>query len=79
MHAPIHPNRLAIIDFLKSNCDDYKIEKVETFNHYPKDPFNPKDSRIYANAARELCFVSGFLMFLVVSCWRAALKKKKNL
>lgn len=47
MHAPIHPNRKAIVDFLNIKRDKFTVEKVEAYNHYPKDPFNPKDNRIY--------------------------------
>ena len=47
MHAPLHPCRAAIIDFLKDNQDKYIINKIEAFNYYPKDPTNPSDWRIF--------------------------------
>ena len=47
MHAPLHPSRVAILDFLKKNSDKYTIESIEAYNHYPKDPTNPNDDRVY--------------------------------
>lgn len=47
MHAPLHPSRVALIDFLKNNQDKYTVETVDAYNHYPKDPTNEMDSRIF--------------------------------
>lgn len=47
MHSPMHPARIAIMDFLEENKDKYTITKVQAFNHYPKDPTNPGDNRVY--------------------------------
>lgn len=47
MHNPLHPSRKAIIKFLNENKDKYQVYAVEAYNHYPKDPTNPRDGRIY--------------------------------
>lgn len=47
MHSPLHPARKEIHKFLTENKDKYQVYAVEAYNHYPKDPYNPKDGRIY--------------------------------
>lgn len=47
MHNPLHPSRKAIMKFLNENKENYKVYAVEAYNHYPKDPTNPRDGRIY--------------------------------
>lgn len=47
MHSFLHPARKAMEKFLKENLHKYEIIGVEAYNHYPKDPTNPRDGRCF--------------------------------